>query len=316
MAGNSTLLLAQIRFGPCRGGEERRELLRDAAEGYLAALRRNWQICGEAVLGWHRGVLIASSYVERASALANKHHSEWGLVELERVRELFGRTPSLSIVDDALPRRFKPWKRSRAFHLYTSAFSDVSPVTCSDSGAPIPPYLLPIGDDVREDLYAWARSYQTHDSAWLESRALEMPAYKQLADPRSDLSMRGRRICRAIEKPTGMPTFYYLMRYWGRYEKEATRPCPLCGRPWRVRHGAEDEGPFHEFYFRCRRCRLVSHCGVSFEDERRARIGEVPKPPVVGDAASRGEPAPASAAVWDADAFAQLRPLARRTWIG
>jgi predicted nucleic acid-binding Zn ribbon protein len=65
-----------------------------------------------------------------------------------------------------------------------------------------------------------------------------------------------------------------LHRYYARRSGEESRPCPGCGRRWAVRT-LEDQGKrFRDFFFRCDRCRLVSHLGDSIEGARLARIGE------------------------------------------
>jgi len=77
-----------------------------------------------------------------------------------------------------------------------------------------------------------ALSWQRSGRDWLLSGALEIPAYKKLADPTSELSVNGRELCARIEKATQKPTYYFLMRYWGRNDGEATRSRPLCGAKW------------------------------------------------------------------------------------
>ncbi len=57
----------------------------------------------------------------------------------------------------------------------------------------------------------------------MRSGAVEIPAYRQLADPNSLLSEDGRRLCREVESRTGIPTFYYLLRYWGRSKDDDER---------------------------------------------------------------------------------------------
>ena len=152
-----------------------------------------------------------------------------------------------------------------------------SPLSCGDTGLPIPLYLLPITQQIRESLYFWARAYNYHDNIWLGSAALEVPAYKQLADPTSDLSATGRELCAEVERATEKPTFYFVHRYWGRNVGEAVRPCPLCGGKWHLSGSPKDRNLFHDFHFRCERCRLVSHCADSYDHERHARIGEFKK---------------------------------------
>ena len=134
--------------------------------------------------------------------------------------------------------------------------------------------MLPVAFEHKEQLYFWQRSYYHHDNIWLGSGALEIGAYRQLADPASELAEHGRDLCREIETATGVPTFYYLMRYWGRLKGEEQRLCPGCGTAWRTERSREWPGRFWQFDFNCDRCRLVSHLGVSTDGGRHTRIGE------------------------------------------
>ena len=99
--------------------------------------------------------------------------------------------------------------------------------------------------------------------------------YKQLANPNSELSEQGRNICFTIEKTTQIPTYYYLIRYWGR-KNEADRKCPGCGGKWFIPSDI-NEPKFHQFEFMCSKCKLVSHIPSSCDNERYARIGEYKK---------------------------------------
>jgi len=268
------MFLVQITFGSDGGDNRRRESLRDAAETYLGSLLWNGQIYGDYLLAWSNAQLVGYTRAARPDSFAKRYHSQWGASTLNKLVEAFGRDPEWRIIEDDVPRRFPSWRRSSSLYLFTHAFDVTSPVSCGDSGKLIPVYLLPVSDQNREDLYRWASSYRHLDNIWLDSGALEIPAYKQLADPESDLSAAGRELCARLEKATQKPTFYYLTRYWGRADGEATRPCPLCGGEWHLSNQNADMTPFHKFSFKCDGCRLVSHIADSYEDERHARIGE------------------------------------------
>jgi predicted nucleic acid-binding Zn ribbon protein len=271
------MFLSQIIFGNC--DDSQTEATRsNIAEEYLAALLHNGQILGDYLLAPCKGKLVAYTRVARPKALARRSHSQWGLSSLQKVVERFGQIPQCEIIQDNVPARFASWTKSSSLYLFTHAFDHTSPVCCGDSGAPIPLYLLPISDQTREDLYFWAMHYREHDNVWLTSGVLEVPAYKQTADPRSELSSVGRGLCREIEAATGKKTFYYLHRYWGRKVGERDRVCPICGRRWRTSRKEPETTPFWQFPFRCVRCRLVSHCADSYDNERYAAIGEYKKP--------------------------------------
>ena len=270
--------LARITFGPDGGKSRNRDALKDDAEGYLCALQKNGQILGDYLLAWSNANLVGYTYLARPDSLAVRHHSEWSQSALDSVVKAFDQSPKCEIIDDDVPKRFRSWKRSTSFYLFTHAFDDgMSPVRCGDTGDPIPLYLLPITQQLRHDLFSWSCEYKSHDRIYLNSGMLEIPAYKQLADPTSDLSVIGRELCADIECATETPTFYFVHRYWGRKVGEAVRACPDCGGKWHSSDSPEDGQPYHRFHFRCKRCRLVSHCADTFDDERHARIGEFKK---------------------------------------
>jgi predicted nucleic acid-binding Zn ribbon protein len=269
------MFLVQITFGPGDSDSSRRESLSDAAEGYLASLLHNGQIYGDYLLAWSNAQLVCYTRIERPDSLASHYHSKWGVSELNKIIEAFGRDPEWRIIDDEVPSSFPDWRSSSSFYLRTHVSLIGSPLCCGDSGEPVPVYPLPISDQDRQDLYSWAGSYKDLYNVWLMSGALEIPAYEQLADPTSELSVNGRELCATIEEATQKPTFYYLTRYYGRNDGEETRRCPLCGGEWRSSDKEkEDKTPFHRFPFKCDSCRLVSHIAPSTEDEMLARIGE------------------------------------------
>src|SRR5437867_10465246 len=107
----------------------------------------------------------------------------------------------------------------------------------------------------------------------LRRSPLELPAYRQLADPRATLAKNGLELCRAIEKATGLSTYYYLHRYYAFERGEERRRCPSCGGQWRRRPRQPVFGGLKGFEFRCDRCRLVSTQGSDTTSKRNAAIG-------------------------------------------
>ncbi len=265
------MILANVIFGRSRG--RAKGTLEDVAESYISALLHSGQLCGEYFVTWTKGLLNAHVLLSGPNAFAVRYHSVYGKRELENVVEAFGRKPAWRMLDDEAGRRSTPWKRSPFFYLFTHAFDWASPVCRGDGKGPVPVFTLPITFELKDQLYSWQRSYYYHDHIWLRSGALEIAAYRQLADPTSELSQEGRDLCRDLETATGIPTFYYVMRYWGRANGEDLRRCPTCGGLWRIAD-EEKRRHFWEFDFRCDKCRLVSHNGVSDDGGRYASIGE------------------------------------------
>ncbi len=264
------MILANITFGSIRG--KQREELEDAADDYLTYLFHGGQICGARFLTLTKGKVNAHVLLAAPEAMGLRFHSARGKKKLAEVVKLFGREPIWRILDDDVGKTSSKWRGAPFLYLSADALDWYPPVYRGDGKRSVPSFTLPVSDQIKEDLYRWQRSYREHDNVWLASRAVEIPAYRELVDPNSGLSDEGRKLCSEIEVGTGIPTFYYLMRYWGRSKGEEKRVCPGCGGPWRTSVMADEE-IFREFHFRCDSCRLVSHLGVS-KDGRHARIGE------------------------------------------
>jgi len=265
------MILANVILG--RRSRGARETLEDVAESYLSALFQSGQLCGEYFVTWTKGLLNAHVLLAGPHAFDLRYHSVWGKKDLGRVTEAFGRKPVWRMLDDEAGHRATSRNGSRFNYLFTHAFDWASPVCRGDGKGAVPVFTLPITFAQKADLHSWQRSYFYHDHIWLGSGALEIAAFRQLADPASELSQDGRDLCRDLEAATGIPTFYYLMRYWGRRKGEDRRRCPGCGGRWKVTHEGKRRH-FGEFDFRCEKCRLVSHAGVSTDGGRHTSIGE------------------------------------------
>lgn len=267
------MYLVKVSFGLMRKGASGDEGV-DSVEEYLAALRRNGQISEEYLIANLARPLEAYAQVPRPNSLELRFFSSWGRRTLKKLREIFDRQPSYRLLERPDRSRFPSWRSARSLYLVTDMFDVRSPVRVPEFEDPIPLYLLPISSQQRDYLDRWAQKFRDHDRIWIGSGALEIPAYRQLADPKSELSQEGREHCKEIEAGTGKPTYYYLWRYYGRRKGESNRLCPVCGKDWTVRRHDSHTVRFARFDFRCRPCRLVSHMATSDEDERHARIGE------------------------------------------
>lgn len=244
----------------------------DSFEEYLTYLWWNGQIHRDYVLS--RFPVAAYVDVPRADSLKPRFFSAQARAGRSRVKDLFGSPPLWELLEPPTSRRARTWRSSSSLYLFTHALDVTSPVCAGDFGGVVPLYSLTIAENKRRELQIWAESYRNHDRVWLSSGELELSAYRELADPASQLSTAGRGLCRSIEKATRKPTYYYLLRYYAHRQAEATRPCPGCGGRWHVARPNPSAPSFAQFEFRCHRCRLVSHCGVSTEGERRAGIGD------------------------------------------
>ena len=221
---------------------------------------------------WRDGKLHALCYVPRPDSLSPEYFSAWARDDYDQLLALLAEPPTSRILDDGpIPKRFPKWQAAPTLCLVTDFLDITSPVCSEPDGRAVPLYTLPLTDSQKEGIVFWQAEHNAMEELWIGSRELEIPTYRQMADPHSGLSERGRAICRDIEAATGKPTYYYLMRYWGRKEGEDRRLCPGCGKPWAT---GVTYTAFFDFAFRCDHCRLVSHEGIDTDDERHARIGE------------------------------------------
>jgi predicted nucleic acid-binding Zn ribbon protein len=267
------MYLAQVKFGRAKTRSNRDDF-ENTAESYLVSLLRNGQLCGEYVFGWIKNYLIAYAYLARPNATKENFHSKWTKRCLTELFRVSGTNPIWKLLADETPVHFPSWKTAPSLCLFTAWTIHDPPVVRNDIGTPIPAYLLPLSEKQRDEIYSWAYSYRNHDSIWTESGYLEIPAYKELVEPTSELSEYGRHICRTIEKATGIPSFYYLFRYWGRKNEDTSRLCPGCGKKWVVKSEKEPKKSFWDFPYQCKKCRLVSDHACIDDDARYARIGE------------------------------------------
>ena len=262
------LIQVEINFG--RGLGDDRKVLEDLAETYLAALLHAGQLCGDTIRTWIDLDLVVTAKMAGLGAQRKASHSSWGLKHLKAVKEKFGREPVWTIRDDEKPRQNITWKGAGELVLFTHAFDDDSPVCRSDINGQVPIFLLPVSEQIKNDLVRWQDSYALHDRMWLASGTLEMAAYRELTLLDSELSEDGRQLCRGLENATRVPTYYFLMRYYSHPTEEFSRRCPGCDGKWRTK--APEESRFQDWHFRCKRCRLVSNAGVEV-NPRAARIG-------------------------------------------
>ena len=268
------MIFHQIEFGAYQKGKF--DEAYDLVDSYLSSLIRDGQIFYDTkIVPWQNKVY---AYVDTAGpqAFLRKYHSAAGREKLGEVKNYFNREPTGIVHEDSPPIREVSWKKASSLFLCTNHIEKASPISLGDREATVPIYLLPLSDQLRDEIYRWQCAYRAVDQVWFDSETLETPAYREMTDPQSTLSQNGRRLCTEIEKATGIRTYYYLHRFYC-YEdnqKEMCRPCPNCGKNWHVEsYEGYHFGPFFQFGFRCESCRLVSHDGLHISN-RYAKIGD------------------------------------------
>ncbi len=231
----------------------------DLIENYLDCLLKNGQIGADPLHARCSGSFVAYANLTRPDAALRHHHSKYGLDALAKIIELFGVEPTWTVLDDHVPTSFHDFHTSSFLYLYTSACDGIAPIYCGDTGQSYPTYSLPIGEAEREQIFFWSQAYRRLDGIWLHSGELELPAYEQLASPKSELAESGRGLAQKIETALKIPTYYFLMYYDYECESELARKCPVCNSEWQVEQNIAQARKFWHFPFRCVKCRLVSH---------------------------------------------------------
>lgn len=266
------MLLARISFVPHMDHEEA-ELVA-VAERFLTAMLKNGQIIGEYNTGWRDGIFEAFVSASHRESLYARYNSRWVNEAVNALQLQFGAEPDCEILDDDVSLPVPTLKSATSLYLYGDGLTFGTGIRHGNRGTPLPLPLLPIDDDLREEIFLWRQSYVNHDRVWFGGGPLEMAAYCQLADPSSELMVSGRDIALRLEKEVKLPVFLYVLRHWGEMGAEEKRLCPGCGQCWSEKDSpAPSHEPFHRFHFRCEPCRLVSHQAVNFEDVELARIG-------------------------------------------
>ena len=250
--------------------EEWCERVEENLELFLSNLPRCGQIIGEATRGVIDGTLQAYVRLPRTDALDARHMSRYARARLVKLESLLGCPMDVSILTHACrPEDQIHWRQAKWLVLYGGAGTDgIAPVRDQDNAC-IPSYLLPIDADNMERVCFWARDEERHSGLWFSSRSLEKETFMALADPKSALNTQARELAVMVEKATGKPTYTHLFRHYALPgTEESTRPCPLCGGPWKV------EG--ESFEFRCEPCRLISNSGPDTnEDEHASELARI-----------------------------------------
>lgn len=266
------MVIQQIRLENKK--EANQEEIKELLSSYLHGLLRNGQVWGEDfVLAWQNNILTGFIKTPEAHAINHAFNSEYTNSDLNRITEMSGDSPTWLIIE-TFDAEITNWKKEKSLYLFTHAFDDSSPVCANSNGMPIPLYQLGISDDLSHELVAWLSFYRNLDQIWFHSSALEMEAYKEMASIKSIFYAESNELRQKLEDAIKKPVYYYLMRYWGRWDKDQDRLCSKCGSKWKT-DLTDDHSPVN---FKCINCRLVSDMASSFEDERKARIGEYKAP--------------------------------------
>lgn len=149
------------------------------------------------------------------------------------------------------------------YYLRHNGLANGNSVVCGDCGRPVPVYRFPHVNKEKEyyDLTSWEFAYYGISNLWINGYN-DPFTYKQMNNPNSKLSKCGRRICRAFEKATDTPFYYYLhytdVAFLANCDIKETRPydrCPVCGEAWERQEYEDDD----TVELKCANCRLMAY---------------------------------------------------------
>lgn len=132
--------------------------------------------------------------------------------------------------------------------LYASYLEGETPVICGDCGKSVPLYRLPkiMGQEEYFQELNLQRDYKNVDNLYVSCLS-DRFTYRQMSNPNSQLSKKGRKICHEFEKSTNKPFYYYLANL-----KKNLNRCPICGEEWQNSNNSKTVD------FKCEKCRLVT----------------------------------------------------------
>ena len=247
----------------------------DVLEEFAGALHRNGNIYGKYIVNRiSSDAIVFLARLPEQSSIDKNNLSPWASTKLKEIEKVCSGKIYYKISGDTISDIKKEYNKTENLIMFAHAFSETSQLRSGTNGMPIPFYYLKYDLKILDRLYFWYKEYIHYDNLWLSSGPLEIPIYKQLADVNSDFNKNGLSIAKSISKLTKKRTYYYLQRYWGLKSGEEERVCPNCGSNWYV-HSDElkESAGLRWFNFQCHKCFLVSHLGVSYDNNRYAKIG-------------------------------------------
>jgi predicted nucleic acid-binding Zn ribbon protein len=234
-----------------RVSTEKRE---EAVQWLLGALLKNGQILDDYQCTEDSNSYFAFASLPARDALDSSHNNEYVQKCYTELKEAGLRQPRIRVRGSAESVCECP--KNQWFILFTQFLSIQSPLNCGKCFRAVPLYRIPhLSGGEYLDVRHWQADYKACDTLQMHcGTGRDRFGTRQMSEVNSSLSKEGITLCRAIEKATRKPTYYYLYRYTGRGDEyERNRKCPSCGGEWLLKKRLH-----RLFDFRCRQCRLLS----------------------------------------------------------
>ncbi len=254
------MYFAEITFTPSAQSTKEEDTFVDSVEWFLALLAKNGQIYMPYVLGWRGEQLTACANVADSDALDERHLcDDLRKQAFDAVVSACSSHPEVVVFEREFGSVVRDWRCEHSLCVSVAREGPRCAVLGGASALPVPLFRLPISSLKRDEVFRWSGDYRAHYNVFLASGDLEIVAERQLSNVASGINSLGREYAEAIEKATGLPTYYHLWRYWGTAAELAapeSSQCPSCASDWLYR--GDPEKTICDFMYCCEKCRLVS----------------------------------------------------------
>ncbi len=245
----------------------------------FGVLSRNGNIYGDEIIADLGDEIRVTCAAADENGLKKEYFDGHCLKSWEQVVRFSEKEPKIIYLQDKKTNdRIKNFQSETEFYLFTHLFDKSSPLCIGSVGYVLPLFYLSLDIELKEDINSWVSHYRNYDDLYMSSWTFEILAYKQMADPKSELSEKGLEICQKLEVILKKPVYYFLHRYWGFSVGDDDRICPLCGNEnWLIEDYNEKAIGIKRWPYKCEKCRLISGFAVSFESKSLAYIGKYKK---------------------------------------
>jgi predicted nucleic acid-binding Zn ribbon protein len=227
------------------------EFVRDIEriEDYLGCLYKNGQIVDYESIFIKGGFVYCCVTLPEDGAISKANDNEYAAKAKEEVERHFDVSLKTLGENWYLDDKICECKQPSHYVLVCNALiGDIahtaSPISCGDCGYPVPLYKLPkiFGEKDYYTVREFEREYRAIEQLWI-SCLDDRFTFKQRNNRSSPLVKKGRKICKAFEKATGVK-FYYHMPMDDDINSEY---CPFCGKRWNTEKDRE-----------CVDCRIIA----------------------------------------------------------
>jgi predicted nucleic acid-binding Zn ribbon protein len=231
--------------------------LSHAMYGVLGAMRHNGQLLARHMEPYYKdGVALATIVTATAEALDEKYHNSYVKKEIAALEKLCGNPLIIKHVGFSEYDSIHICNCTEHDFFVLSYHNDLSPILCGNCEKQVPLFRMPkMHDDGYWNLTCWQSAFMGVALLDLNCGTGEKWAMKQQCDPKSGLSIQGRKVAAKLQEVTGVKTYYYLANFSkGSRKKDRARPCPECANPdWKLAVTTH-----HYMDYKCDNCQLMS----------------------------------------------------------